>query len=187
MTLSRPRRALPPLDEGKLNELALRYVGRFATTRAKLRRYVARKVSERGWNGVREPDLVALTDRLARLGYVDDAAYALSKSQALTNRGYGKNRLMDALRVAGIDAQDSVEACDLADLAAVDSALRFAKKRRYGPFAKLEFDSKQRQRALTAMVRAGHDLALGRAILRLVPGEPVDLHELADRLRLSAS
>ena len=32
-----PRRAVPPLDEKKLQELALSYVGRFATTRAKLR------------------------------------------------------------------------------------------------------------------------------------------------------
>jgi regulatory protein len=45
----RPRRALPPLDQAALQELALRYVGKYATTRAKLRAYLGRKLRERGW------------------------------------------------------------------------------------------------------------------------------------------
>lgn len=175
---------MPSLDETKLNELALRYVERFATTRAKLRRYLARKVRERGWNEDREPDLTAIAERFAKQGYVDDAGYALSKSRSLSNRGYGKRRLIDTLRAAGIDENDSIEARDLADLAAVDSAVLFAKKRRYGPFAGSEQDPKAQQRAIAAMVRAGHDFPLVRAILELAPGDPIDLHDLADRVRL---
>lgn len=185
MTRSRSRRTLPPLDEGKLNELALRYVERFATTRVKLRRYLARKVTERGWKGDHEPDLTAIAERFANQGYVDDAAYALSKSQSLSNRGYGKRRLIDSLRAAGIDENDTIEARELADFAAVDSALRFAKKRRYGPFACSEQDSRAQQRAIGAMVRAGHDFALVRAILQLGPGHPIDLHDLAEHVRLT--
>ena len=67
----------------------MRYVGRYSTTRAKLSAYLARKVRERGWDGTREPDLVRIADRFAEQGYVDDAAYALAKSEALTGRGYG--------------------------------------------------------------------------------------------------
>ena len=96
MARRKPRRAPPPLDESKLNELALRYVGRFATTRAKLRSYLARKVRERGWDGQREPDLGRIADRFAEQGYVDDAAYALAKSRALTGRGYGKRRVIES-------------------------------------------------------------------------------------------
>src|SRR5437868_10245034 len=101
MTRPGPRRALPPLDESKLNELALRYVGRFSTTRAKLRSYLARKIRERGWEGTNEPDPARIADRFAAQGYVDDAAYALAKSEALTGRGYGKRRVLDKLRAAG--------------------------------------------------------------------------------------
>ena len=81
---SKARRAPPPLERAALQELALRYVGKYATTRAKLRAYLSRKLRERGWDGAREPDLEALAERFAELGYVDDAAYALSKSRSLT-------------------------------------------------------------------------------------------------------
>src|SRR3954453_12835163 len=119
ITRSGSRRTLPPLDESKLNELALRYVGRFATTRAKLRSYLQRKVRERGWNGAREPDLTRVADRFAEQGYVDDAAYALAKSEALTVRGYGKRRVLDRLREAGVTEDDGAAAREHADAEAV--------------------------------------------------------------------
>src|SRR5687767_5199825 len=75
------RRPPPPLNEARLRELALAYVGRYSTTRAKLRAYLARKIRERGWSGEREGDLAALADAIAERGYVDDSAYALAKSQ----------------------------------------------------------------------------------------------------------
>src|SRR5690349_19218769 len=102
----KPRRAPPPLTETALQELALRYVGKYATTRAKLRAYLSRKLRERGWDGPREPDLEALSNRFAELGYIDDAAYALGQSRSLSARGYGKRRLADRLRVAGVDEED---------------------------------------------------------------------------------
>ena len=71
------RRAPLPLDEPRLNELAVRYVGRFATTRAKLRSYLQRKIRERGWAEAPLPDLELITDRFAELGYIDDAGFAL--------------------------------------------------------------------------------------------------------------
>ena len=55
----KPKRARPPLNEEQLKEMALRYVGRFATSRAKLRAYLTRKIRERGWADAGEPDLTA--------------------------------------------------------------------------------------------------------------------------------
>src|SRR5690349_16624134 len=115
MARSRVRRPLPPLNESKLNELALRYVGKYATTRAKLRVYLSRKLRERGWSGDREPDLEGLAERFARAGYIDDAAYALSKSRALSSRGYGKRRLIEKLHVAGVADNDGRAAREHAD------------------------------------------------------------------------
>src|SRR6476469_1228048 len=132
------RRALPPLDEGRLNELALRYVGRFATTRAKLRSYLGRKVRERGWDGAREPDVAAMAERFAGLGY-------------------GKRRVVQALKAAGIGDDDSSTARDHADIEAVTAAVRFARRRRIGPFAQaVPADPRERDKALAAMIRAGH-------------------------------
>jgi len=175
------RRTPTPLNESRLNELALRYVGRFSTTRAKLRSYLARKIRERGWDGAREPDLAGIADRFAEQGYVDDAAYALAKSEALTGRGYGKRRVLEQLRAAGVAEEDGAAAREHAQAEAVAAALRFAKRRRLGPFAaSLVSHPKEREKALGAMVRAGHGFGLARAIIALPPGADIDIEELSE-------
>jgi regulatory protein len=188
MTRSGPRKGLTPLDENRLNELALRYVGRYSTTRAKLRFYLARKIRERGWGGAHEPDLVRIADRFAEQGYVDDAAYALAKSEALTGRGYGKRRVLENLRAAGVEEGDAASAREHADREAISAALRFAKRRRIGPYAaEVVRDPKAREKALGAMVRAGHGFGLARAILALAPGAEVDIEELSESVRLTTA
>jgi regulatory protein len=181
---SRTRREPKPLNEAALQELALSYVGKYATTRAKLRAYLARKVRERGWDDQREPDFDALARRFAELGYIDDAAYALGQSRSLTGRGYGKRRLADKLRQAGIEEGDSVAAREHADGEAVTAALRFAERRRIGPFAAAPAERAQREKWIAALVRAGHAFALARAIAALPVGAEVDLDELHERTRL---
>jgi regulatory protein len=178
----RSTRAPVPLDAGRLEELALRYVGRYATTRAKLVSYLSRKIRERGWNEQREPDLEMFAKRFSELGYVDDAAYALAKSRALSNRGYGRRRLDDKLRLAGVGKDDSAAARDHAEESAVAAALRFAQRRRIGPFAQAQADPKQREKAIAAMVRAGHGFALARIIADMPPGTETDEEDLRDRL-----
>jgi regulatory protein len=176
----KPRRAPPPLDDSALRELALRYVGKYATTRAKLREYLTRKIRERGWTGEQPADPETLADRFTELGLVDDASYALARSRALSGRGYGKRRLAEKLRLAGVDEDDSREALDAADAAAVTAALRFAERRRIGPFAAQAPDRAAREKAIAAMVRAGHAFALSRAIAQLPPGANVDSSSLAE-------
>ncbi len=183
MARFRGRKPRPPLDRDSLNELALAYVGRFATTRAKLAAYLSRKVRERGWGGERAPEIETVVERLSELGYVDDAAYALSKSRSLTSRGYGDRRVEQSLRAAGIGEEDCGEARELAQSESVESALRFARRRRFGPFAdsKIGGDPRSRERALAAMVRAGHGFALAKAILALEPGAEFDIEILEEK------
>ncbi|MFK4872313.1 hypothetical protein ACI3K3_09880, partial [Novosphingobium sp. ZW T3_23] len=79
--MSVKRRNPQPLTEQRLEELALAYVARFATTQGKLRDYLQRKLRERGWVGAEDgeadgrdaPDLDRLIGRYVELGYVDDA------------------------------------------------------------------------------------------------------------------
>jgi regulatory protein len=177
------RKARPPLDQDALERLALRYVERFATTRSKLGAYLTRKLRERGWNGEREADVEAIAERLAGLGYVDDAAFALSKARSLSARGYGAGRVGLALRIAGVGEVDGAAAKELAAGQAADAALRFARKRRIGPFASERPDPKQRERALSAMIRAGHAFALAKSILDLSPGTELNPDDLFDESR----
>jgi regulatory protein len=181
---SSSRRQRPPLDSRRLEETALRYVGRYATSRAKLRAYLARKIRERGWDGERDPDLDGITQRFAELGYVDDRAYAMAKAQALTGRGFGKRRVEERLRIAGIGEDDGADAKSHAENHALDAALHFARRRRFGPFAASEADAKQREKVIGAMVRAGHSFALSRAIAELRPGAEIDRDALAERGRV---
>jgi regulatory protein len=186
MTGRPPRRLPPPLEQAKLEELALGYVGRFATSRAKLRTYLARKLRERGWNGNGEPDLHAIAERLTRLGYIDDAAFALSKAQGLTARGYGKRRVVERLRGAGIEEADGAAARDHSEREALASALRYAERRRIGPFAReATSDPRERDKAVAALIRAGHAFALARAIVAMPPGSAFDTDDLASHARLA--
>ncbi|MEY3906727.1 MAG: hypothetical protein RIR59_1550, partial [Pseudomonadota bacterium] len=74
------RRIVPrtPLTAEALRQLALTYVGRFATSEAKLAAYLTRKVREHGWDGA-APPATAVADIVATMAqqrFVDDRAYA---------------------------------------------------------------------------------------------------------------
>lgn len=181
----RPRRVLPPIDQARLGELALRYVGKYATTRAKLAAYLTRKIRERGWDGERPADVTALANRFAELGYVDDAAYALGQSRSLSARGYGKRRLTDKLRLAGVADHDGGEARRHADAEAVRAALRLAERRRLGPFASEEADRPQREKWIATLIRGGHGFGLARAIAWMPPGAEVDEDQLSEFVQVT--
>ena len=174
------KQSLQPIGPARLEELALSYVSRFATSQAKLKTYLKRKLRERGWEGDSEPPIEALTERLAGLGYVDDRAFALSKARSLSARGYGSRRVRQALAQAGIGEEQGRDAEEFAAGEAFEAALRFARRRSFGPFAAAELDPKARERALAAMIRAGHGLALSKAILKMRPGEEADGEALSN-------
>lgn len=165
----RERRARP-LDQAKLQELAFGYVARFATSRAKLATYLRRKLRERGWDGA-EPDVGTVVDKVVGLGFIDDASYAGMKAASLTRRGYGRGRIKMALAASGIGAEDGSEALAHAEEQQVSAALRFAERRRIGPYADEPGEPATRQKALAAMLRAGHPMDLSRRIVAAAPGD----------------
>lgn len=173
MPHGRKREERPPIDGGGLERLALRYVERYATSRGKLTRYLHRKLFERGWAGSGTPPVDSIVDRMAMLGYVDDAAFAAARATSLGRRGLGERRISADLRAAGIDEQDSEEARAIARDQALAAALRYAQKRRIGPFAVAPVDRAGREKALAAMLRAGHPVDLARKLASAAPGEDI--------------
>lgn len=153
----RPTRVPKPLDPARLEELALAYVARFATSAAKLETYLRRKLRERGWEG-ESPALTSdLIERLVSAGYVDDTAYARSKSGSLLRRGYGERRIGQALGAAGIAAEVREEVRSGLGTQR-RAALALARKRRFGPFGGKAGDRAGREKQIAAMLRAGHPL-----------------------------
>ena len=162
------------LDAARLDELALAYVARFATSRAKLLRYLSRKVRESDWIDDRDAMTAceAVADRMERLRFLDDRQYAAMRAGAMTRRGLGARRVKAQLFVDGISADENGAAIADAEEKAVAAAIGFARRRRFGPFAACAVDDPAlRERQVAAFARAGHSLALARRILAVAPGD----------------
>ena len=169
-TRRRARRTPKPLDRTRLNDLALAYVARFATSSGKLEAYLARKLRERGWEGEGPPDIPALVARFAEKNYVDDAAYARMKTSGLLARGYGARRVEEKLRADGLD--EGVRAANVPEEAeAREALLSYVRRRRFGPFRIArrgegpEAAQKAREKQLAAIVRAGHSFDHARRVV----------------------
>ena len=147
-----------------MEEMALAYVARFATSAAKLEGYLRRKLRERGWAGEGEPPVTLLVERFVRNGYVDDLAFARAKSGSLLRRGYGARRIGEALHAAGISEglREEVRSSEADQRRA---ALVMARKRGFGPFGKAAPDQPARERQVAAMLRAGHRLDSARELV----------------------
>jgi regulatory protein len=171
---TREKRRRPPLEAAALRELALHYAGRYATSRAKLSAYLHRKIAERGWSGDRPPDVDGIVARFAELRYVDDDAYARTKGEALTRRGYGARRVGETLRAAGIAEADREESEAAARDSRWDAAHALARRRRIGPFAAERPDRPLREKQIAAFLRAGHDHETARRWVDAPPGEMPD-------------
>lgn len=172
------RRPAPPLNKARLEEMALGYVARFSTSAAKLERYLARKLRERGWDEEEggddggRPDPGAIAARYVDMGYIDDEAYARARSSSLLRRGYGARRVEQTLWQDGIEENLRSDMTP-GEAAARHAALRMAQKRRFGPFGAKSADhaadgaahEKQREKQIAAMLRAGHSLDMARQMV----------------------
>lgn len=160
----RERRVPRPLDKTRLNELALSYLARFATSAAKLEAYLRRKLRERGWEGEGEPPIAAVVERCVAAGYVDDAVYARSKAGSLRRRGYGERRVDQSLSADGI-AADLREDVRGSAQDARQAAVALARKRRLGPYGAPAADRAAREKQIAVMLRAGHRLDITRQVV----------------------
>ena len=171
-----------------MKDLALHYVSRYATTRHKLAAYLRRKVREKGWENApeaeAEPEAEAsaegaeaaiseVLELVDRLGAVNDGLFAEGRTRALSRRGMGANRIRQALTGAGIERGVADEA--LSEIDALEAAVAFLRRRRWGPFGEgAPHDSDARRKAFAAMMRAGHAPDLSGKLLRLSSEEELE-------------
>lgn len=167
------RERLPnPLDPAKLDELALAYAARFATSAGKLGSYLQRKIAVRGWSGGDDsspPDIAGVVGRMVAAGYVDDEAFARARGSGLLRRGYGARRIDESLRAAGV-AEDVRDDAQGSAGERRQAALTMARKRGFGPFSRTaqpgrRLDPNVREKQIAALLRAGHPLASARKLV----------------------
>ena len=171
-----PRRATP----GHLENAALHYLERFATSVQNLRRVLMRKVERSAhFHGTdaeegraRVEDLIT---RFETAGLLDDAAYARARAESLHRRGNSARVIRAKLRRKGV-AGDDLEGA-LAALGAdagepeLEAARTFARRRRLGPFGAKSPSADDREKHLAALARAGFSYDVAR---RVVDGETAD-------------
>jgi regulatory protein len=152
-------------DEASLHEAALAHLGRYATTQAGLRRVLQRRIDR--WvrsqpaggdadqvKAAREAAL-RVVSRLAAVGAVDDAAFAASRAARLVRSGHSRCAIVAHLAARGVDRGtiDKIAADDPEmEFAA---ALKFALRRRIGPFRVRPVREDTADRELAVMARAG--------------------------------
>lgn len=175
---TRRRPAARPPSAAYLERAALAYLARFASGRENLCRVLRAKARRRAhragldWTpelaGEIEAWIAELVARLASQGLVDDRAYAGARVRSLRTRGTSARAIRARLAAKGLgrgtieDALGGGETLDAEELAA---AVRYARRRRLGPWRDPDRRSGLAARDLAAMVRAGFAAPLARRVI----------------------
>jgi len=172
------------LDENGLEQAALRYLERYSSSVAGLRRVLRRRIrrAARMSEGDEKRSDVAAGDamietvlrRMTKSGLLDDARYAEFRAGSLSRRGGSLYVIRRDLMTRGvasplIDAalealkrETGAESSDETDLAA---ALALAKRRRLGPFRAPTVRAALRMRDLAALGRAGFAFEIAKKVI----------------------
>ena len=156
----------------RLENKALHYLGRYATTEARLRevltRFAKRKMDDEDPEHMRQ-----MIDKMivscVEKGYVNDRLFAEQKTASLRRTGGSRLAISRKLMQRGVDRDVIKDALDEFDEdyqqyhdhdAELESALIYARKRRLGPYAKLpigktEMKDGWQTRHYASLARAG--------------------------------
>lgn len=162
------------LTAQRLDNIALHYLERFASSSANLKRVLIRRV-ERAAREAEEPEAVRaegarlveeLVARYLRSGLLDDTVYAEAKARSLHRRGGSTRAIRQALAAKGVDGETAAAALDSLGEAGGDAAaaVALARRRRLGPFRPIG-RIENRDRDMAALARAGFSYDVARRVI----------------------
>ncbi len=167
-----------------LNNVALWYLGRYASSAANLKRVLMRRVNKscahHGDDVAAATEMVdELVARFVSSALLDDRQYAAARAASLHRRGLGARRIRAQLFAKGLDPADIDAALEsLGDSSAdpeFDAACAYARRRRLGPWGRPEGREARREKELASMGRAGFIWNLARRIIDAQ--DPAELEE----------
>jgi regulatory protein len=179
--------ARKPADVRMMNK-AVHYLGRYSSSRHKLAQ-VLQRFADRKLTDYEPQDIRAAVEQTlnqcAKLGYIDDWQFAVKTACSQRRLGRSQAVIRQRLRQHALDDETIMQALAEADEDSIDAdlqaAIRFAQRRRLGPFANrtsashLRHDPQQwRQRDLGAMARAGFSIATVRKIIEHDDPDTID-------------
>lgn len=157
---------------------SLRYLGRYASSKAQLERFLKNKMAKR-------PDLdpkgayaafPALISKLENLGYLDDVAYARGMSVSLIRSGKSDARIRQKLKDKGLDTEMVSSALeearerlglDTARDQALTGALICLRKRGQGPYLRPDREAKEPDKVMGMLARAGYSYDIAKTAINL--------------------
>ncbi|MCE2510933.1 MAG: RecX family transcriptional regulator [Alphaproteobacteria bacterium] len=172
----RPTRGPRRITPSYLENAALFYLGRYATSTAHFRRILMNKVRRSArFHGtdIEEGEKIVedLIRRYRKSGLLDDNRYAEAKARHLHGRGMALRGIQAKLREKGIEADAIEEAVSKLrestarpDLAA---AAAYVRRRRFGPYRPPENRSAHFKKDLAALGRSGFSYGIARQVLEV--------------------
>lgn len=161
----------PALTEQSLETAGLRYLERFASSAANLRRVLLRRVRRLDPEDAEAAAKLidAVMARLQAGGLLDDRRYAEAKAASLHRRGASSRMIDAALKSRGVEPgliraalDDTETARPGGDLAAAAALLR---RRRLGPFRATATREACRLKDLATLARAGFSRAVADRVV----------------------
>ena len=167
-------RTVRKVSPKSLENAALHYLGRFASSAENLRRVLTRRVERSarfhdidrqeaaGW-------IDALVGRFVKAGILDDNAYTEARIVSLRRRGASSRAITANLRQKGL-ASDVVAAAleGEDDDSELSAAVALVRRRRLGPYRPEADRREMHAKDMAVLARAGFSLDLARRVLTSV-------------------
>jgi len=173
--VARERKAPKKISKTYLENAALYYLQRYATSAANLKRILLRKVKRScAFHQTAVEDFVPLVDdlvaRYMNVGLVDDKVFAKAKVTSLRRQGHSGRSIIARLQVKGLSTTQIEAAMKNIDAehedAEIAAARAYVRRKKLGPYRKkIITDPKDLQKELAAMGRAGFSYDVARRAL----------------------
>jgi regulatory protein len=180
------KRTASPITAKYLQNAAVFYLERYASSAEGLRRVLRRRVSKARlldapvMENVDEA-IEAVVQKFVSAGLLDDTAFAQTKARSLHRRGLSGRLTRQRLQVAGVGREDVDKAMEALDeelgtdpaRRELQAALAFARRRRLGPWRTKDREA-NKPRDLASMARAGFAYELARRVIEANDPESLD-------------
>lgn len=191
----RQKRAPRKIDARYLENAALYYLQRYASSSQNLKTVLSRKIIRSCAHHGQSPDdflplLDPLIARYQQSGLLNDAVYAEARVSSLRRQGLSRQAIAQKLSLKGLSATDIATALRQVDATAADiagddiddaparelaAARTLAKRKRLGPWRRKPLaDPKDAQKEMAALARAGFSYDIVRRALEATDDSPVD-------------
>jgi len=173
--MARERKAPKKISKTYLENAALYYLQRYATSAGNLKRILLRKVKRScAFHQTAVEDFTPLVDdlvtRYINVGLVDDKSFAQAKVTSLRRQGHSGRSIIARLQVKGLTTSQ-IEAAlrnvdDEHEDAEITAARAYARRKKLGPYRKKQItDPKDLQKEMASMGRAGFSYDVARRAL----------------------